>query len=224
MLCFQVFPRAGWNAWLVLPAAAPATAWVAWRARRAAVPAGAGPLRRGLATALAMAVPAWLFLPVASLTLRDPWAGPPRALALPHAAGIRMPENTAAHLEVGAVERLVAHLRERAAPDAPLLLLSNDFMIPFLSDRRDLLADSQLRRFLLGWGMLPAGREAGIDEGDLIRRLEAEPRAVVVDRRGDESAERIRAALPALAARVDAGFRETARFGSFRVLEPSAAP
>jgi hypothetical protein len=222
MLCFQIFPRAGWNAWLVLPAGATATAWLAWRAQRLAAPAQAGPLRRGLAALLATAVPAWLVVPVASLTLRDPWAGPPRPLALPHAAGIAVPENAAA--PVAALEGLVDHLRRSIAADAPLLLLSNDFMIPFLSDRRDLLPDTQLRRFLLGWGMLPAGRDSGIDEQELIRRLEGAPAAVVIDRRGDDSAARIRGGLPALAARIDQRFRETARFGPFRVLERSAAP
>ncbi len=220
LLCFQIFPRAGWNAWLVLGATTPAMAWLAWRGYALASGHRGGVWRRVLAAALVALVPAWLVLPVAALTLRDPWALPTRLVELPHAAGLRLPANTAQEKEIPALRRLVRHLKAEVAPAAPVFLLGNDLMILFLAERRDLAPDLQLRLFLLGWGML----EGGIDDRQLAARLEAAPDVVVIDRSGDESAARIRAGLPVLASRIDALFEESARFGSFRVLQRRAGP
>jgi hypothetical protein len=217
-LCFQIFPRSGWNVWPALGATTPLLALLLWRAHRWAASGAEPQRRRALAAVLVALVPAWLVASPLIHVIGQLRTGARRELDLPHLHGIALDPDAAAALEIDAVVDLVRHLREAAPSQAPVLLMDNEVMLLFLSDRDSLFPDAQCRLFLLSWGLLPVGPRSGIDEGDLLRDLQAHPDAIVVDRPDDPASNRLRAGLPLLAAHLDAAFEVSARFGPYAVL------
>jgi hypothetical protein len=220
LLCFQFFPRAGVNVWLVLGATAPLLAWLGALARRRMLPE-ADTLGARVAVLAALAFPlVWIGLEPARHVIADP-AGPGFvAVDLPSARGLAIPTGQAGRLPLVGLRDTVAHLLRVTAPDAPILVVGNEILPLYLADRPALAPDLQLRVFLLAWGMLEG--TGGIDEDGLIDALHADPRARVLEMDGPSS-ERVRTALPGLARALDA-FDEEARYGPFRVLRaPSPA-
>lgn len=220
-LCFQIFPRAGFNVWMLQGALAPLLALVLERGYRVGAPAGASRVRRALASVLIAALPVWLCGPVVAHTLESASA-PRRAVMLPGAVGLALTPAKIRRRDIHRLEELVAHLSTAAEPDAPLLLLTNQQLILFASGRASALPDLEPYLFWAGWGTLPPELLARLDGAAVLERLDAKPYPLVVER-ADEYSDRIRDSLPRLAAFVDHHYVEAASFGSYRLLRHSLA-
>jgi hypothetical protein len=213
MLCFEVFPRAGHNLWILHGALMPllAVAIGGWLA-------AAGSERKLAAGLLALVIPVWLVVPIVRGVV---WPAEPaserRPLALARTQGIALSERKIEQQKLRDVEELVAWLRAAEPADAPLLLLTNEEMIAFLSGRRALFADHGYALFLAGWGMLPAAHQRELDTEVMVARVK-NARDLLVVYRMDPTAANLRRALPRLRSYIEKNFRVVARFGMYRVL------
>jgi len=213
MLCFEVFPRAGHNLWILHGALMPLLAVVlaGWLRRT-------GSQGRWAAGLIALVLPVWLVAPVVRGVLSPlDSASQRRPLALERSEGIRLGPRQLERQHIPEVEELVAWLRVAEPADAPLLLLTNEEMIPLLSGRSRLFSDKRYELFLVGWGMLPVREQRGLDAPAMLARVQAEPDLLVVHRI-DASAASLRRALPHLRDYVEKNFQVVARFGPYRVL------
>ncbi|MEE2674115.1 MAG: glycosyltransferase family 39 protein [Myxococcota bacterium] len=213
MLCFEAFPRAGHNLWILHGALVPLLAvvlagWLAWSGAEGKLAAGW----------LALLIPVWLVAPIVGGVL---WpaeaASDRRPLAFEHTRGIELGSRRIEQQHLADVEELVAWLRAAEPPDAPLLLLTNREMIPYLSGRPTLFPDERYALFLAGWGMLPAAQQRELDTGAMLERLKNAQDLLVVHRTGP-AAVNLRRALPRLRDYIEKNFRVVARFGVYRVL------
>ena len=222
-LCFQVFPRAGHNLWILHGALAPLWALVLGDLYRAATASEAVRWRRALAAALVLATPVWLALPIARATVSSTEAqGERRPLALERARGLRLDAVQRTEQEIPHVEAMIGWL-ETGAPAGRLLLLTNEPGIAFLAGRATVFGDEAFAHFLAGWGMLaPAGRRA-LDASEEVSRLRTEA-GVLAIHRADPSATHLRRALPRVREIVERDFRVIERFGPYRVLERGSSP
>lgn len=213
MLCFEAFPRAGHNLWILHGALIPVIAvalggWLAWSGSE-------GKLAAGL---LALLIPVWLVVPiVGGVVWPAESAQERRPLALEHTRGIALGPGQIERQHISDVEELVAWLRAAEPADAPLLLLTNQEMIPFLSGRPTLFADHRYALFLAGWGMLPAAQQRELDTAALLARVK-NARDLLVVYRMDPTAANLRRALPRLRDYIEKNFRVVAHFGVYRVL------
>lgn len=220
-LGFQVFPRGSFNVWLVHGAVAPLLAIVVHRWYRLGVSPTASRARRAAAAALVAVVPVWLVAPVvhnlfSSLAL--PTAMP---LDLPQATGIVMSRLDKRMGRAGEMESLVRFLREAEPADAPVLPLSIDMMIMYLSGRPHAFPELDYYFFLLGLGMLPPAQCAQLASDALIERLERMPDTLIVIRRDDVS-RRMLDVLPDLREAISRHYETVAKLGSYFVLRRRA--
>jgi hypothetical protein len=224
-MAFQIFPRGGFNAVLVLGTLAPVMALLIERAAAAArQPGGARPrLRAGLAFALAALVPAFLVSHIVVQVLRAPAPASLEEsdLRMPAVRGVRVPPPEFQRDQLRAVEWLVDHLKTQEPADAPLLLITNEPMLLVLSGRRSLAPDYLLELFLIGLDMWPAGPEDPDIERTLLQRLAAEPRAMLVER-DDASSLLLRRRFPELDRTLSTQFGVEYRVGPYRVLRRKA--
>lgn len=216
-LCFQGFPRAGVDLVVGQGPQAVLLVTVLVAAHRAALGSGAGLVRRAAAALLLAAIPVWLAAPVARSTLSAYLVPQRRALEAPRCHGIRIHAATIRSLHLDDFERLEAWLAVERPSDAPLFVLSNEEMIGFASGRPALFEEHRLELFWIGWGLLPESGIGRLDESAMLARLAAHADTLVIDS-GDDTAQRVRSALPALAAFVQGEFEERQRFGVYRVL------
>lgn len=213
MLCFEVFPRAGHNLWILHGALVPLLAVVlcGWLA-------ATGSERRWTAGILVLVVPVWLVFPIVRGVVWPAEASAERRpLALVATRGIALGERQIERQHIRDVEELVAWLRTAEPRDAPLLLLTNEEMIPFLSDRRPLFPDHGYALFLAGWGMLPRPLERELDTEAMVARVK-NARDLIVVHRMDPTAANLRRALPRVSGYIEENFRVVARFGVYRAL------
>lgn len=216
MVSLQSFPRASFNTWIAQGAFAPLLGFVLYRWYRLANATDAR--RRLAAAALVALVPLWAVGPLVQRALVvGPWELPRAPLNAPRTAGIAV-GGVFVREWVDGFRELVPYLMQARPLEAPLFVLSNEGMIYYASGREPLFPEREFRLFLLGWDMLPESYLARLDAGDMIRRLRRTPDAILVDHVGDPAALRLRAALPELAACVDAEFETLREFGSYRVL------
>jgi hypothetical protein len=210
---FQIFPRAGFNVLHVQPALAPALAVVGaavWRGLELDALAG---LRR-VAVYACLAVPVLALALPAAVTVVELRRAPSLPIPFPETAGLAVRADAAD--EVLAAGELVTYL-ERAAPDAPLLLLNNDAMIPFLAHRRPVFWHLELVFQLMGDGMLPRAAVPRSDLNILMPFLKATPDALVLVK--DEWATKnLRDYLPGLAEYLDGHFEPVFTAGPYAVL------
>ncbi len=221
MLSFEVFPRAGHNLWILHGALAPLLAVVlgAWFAL-ARAPSGLsrGAMRGTVAALLVAVVPVWLVAPLVTTVLRpDATASARRPPALRHTRGLALDPRQFEAGHVRELEELMAYLDAADPEAAPLLVLTNEEMIAFVSDRPRLLEDEVYALFLAGWGMLPASSARELDAPELHRKVAAAKDLLVVHRI-DPTAANLRRALPELRALIEERFEPVARFGVYRVL------
>jgi len=221
-LGFQAFPRAAYGIYLAqgLQGMLLAGLLSTWHARiREVVPSRAA---HAGAAALLLAVPMWLVAP-AVLGVLEARATPEafRALRFPQASGIKAPRATVERRGIPDMERVAAWLAAKPGP-APVLLLGNDEMILFSSGREPLLPRLRAHLFWIGWGIGSSHGRADL-EAELLRRLEAEPAALVVDAE-DGPSRRLRAAFPHLSARLDRHYHTLEQVGRFRILERGPLP
>jgi hypothetical protein len=220
LLCFQVFPRAGLNSELLLPALTPLLAFALERWSRVGAPPGASRTRRAAALALVLALPVGLVSHQVELPFAR--ASAPVAVGLPRTRGIALPPQEHAQLRLGEVRRLLEFVQELEPPQAPLLLLNNEAMIVHLSGRAPLDPTHEFHLHSLGWGLLPAAERPALDQS-LLARLRATPDTIVIER-DDPTSERIRSSLPLLLRFVRRHYEPLASFGPHRVLRRRDAP
>jgi len=219
LLCFEVFPRAGHNLWILHGALAPLFAWVLYAGVALAVPRDGHPavrLRRAAAVAVAVLVPLWLVGPIVRTVLR-PVEANRRAPALPRAHGLSLGLRQIIDLHIDDLERLVRFLDRAEPPDAPLLVLTNEAVVPLFSGRRNLFEHRAYALFLAGWGMLPRDQRLALDSARTLDVLRRTPDLLVVHQQ-DATARNLRRALPGIREYVEANFEVVARFGVYRVL------
>ena len=167
---------------------------------------------------LALLIPVWLVVPIVGGVVWPAESAPERRpLALEHTRGIALGPGQIERQHISDVEELVAWLRAAEPADAPLLLLTNQEMIPFLSGRPTLFADHRYALFLAGWGMLPAAQQRELDTAALLARVK-NARDLLVVYRMDPTAANLRRALPRLRDYIEKNFRVVAHFGVYRVL------
>lgn len=218
LACFEVFPRAGHNLWILHGALAPLLALVLAELLRWSGASEGSAGRRRLAVAVALALPVWLVAPLVRTVVWDAAAGDRRPLALSRARGLRLDAVQRAEQQLPHVEALVSWLATAAPSDAPLLVLSNDDGLVFLSGHPALFADHGFALLLAGWGMLPAERRRELDTEGMLARLERAEGLIVITRAGDPTAANRRRALPRLVEHLERSFEVVERFGPYRVL------
>jgi hypothetical protein len=220
-MAFQIFPRGGFSITIMLGALAPVAAYLLYRCSRFGLPgdAPAGRIHRGLALTLVSLLPAAMVFPIVgdAVAQLSPGRSERPTLPFPATRGIRLSESKAGDPVVGVTEWLVLHLRETEPLDAPLFLLSNDNMLPFLSGRERLFRDRIYFFYLMGWDMLPESDLARLDRAEMLQRLEAEPDPFVIDR-DDRSSENVRKYLPEIDRYLEENFRVAYRVGAYKVL------
>ena len=221
MLCYEVFPRAGQNLWILHGALAPLFAIVLHAAYRVAVRRGASRWRR-VASALLVALgPLWLVAPIVRPVLSPvEEASERRPLALPRARGLAFGPRQIEYEHLGDLEQLVDFLRSAEPRDASVLVLTNEALIPLLAGRPQIFERDSYSFFLAGWGMLPASALRLLDSEPMLELLRTTPDVFVVHRQ-DATSANLRRALPRIRRFVERNFEVVARFGVYHVLRRS---
>jgi hypothetical protein len=220
-LCFQIFPRAGHNVWIVQGAMLPLVALLAYRAWSATIRCEMGFGRRLAAGVLCVALPFWLAAPLAERVLaQELRPGPERAVDLPHAQGLKMDWKDWRRQQIGAAQKLIRHLAMTSQPDTPLLLIGNEQMIYFASDRPHLVPSREFLLYSAASGMIPDSEIYRLGDADIARRLEtaADVRVVIA---GDTSARRLLGLLPEVELVIAGQFQIDERIGPYVVWRPS---
>lgn len=221
MLAFQIFPRATYNVTLMLGAITPLLAWVCWRWAGLAGPLHELPVgwRRAVSFAWVAALPVLL----GSHTLVD--AVGKRAtgersytsLSLPAARGLAVSPGLYEAEGLASFEWLVDHLARSEPADAPLLLLTNEFMFHVVGERPNLAPEFTYYLHLFSWDMLPDRYRERMSGDVLIGRLRDAENPIVVDK-DDFASSHLRANFPGLYRYVGSNFHEVYRVGAYRVL------
>lgn len=214
VMIFHVFPRASWNVWILTASLAPLFGVLFDRWLGLARGPDPAIWRRRAAAIVALALPLWLTAGIVHAVLDVDWDAR-RAIAVKSAEGIRVDARTFRRSKLRHFERLVAFL-ERSG-DAPVFLLSNQWMILYASGRPALYRGPEFYLAHQGYDMLPLGV---LDDEAMLQILRATPDAVVIEVEG-KWGRRIRLALPRVSAFVDRSYSERARFGPYRVLTRS---
>ena len=214
-LVFQMFPRAGVNAFLVQAAALPLLAVLLERVLDGAAPAAAPGARRRLAGCIVALPLVWVGAP-ALQNLPGQVTGVFQEVDLPGTRGIRLDP---AWLEgrTGRFRELARYLLDREPTGAPLVLLADEQMTLFVTGRDSLFPEADTLLLIAGFNQLSRDGIRAIDQGALIDRLRARPETLVVDG-GDRMAKRLRISLPELARFVDRNYVVERSFGTLRVL------
>jgi hypothetical protein len=218
LLCFQIFPRAGFNLYLMLPLApltlAPslelARAWIARPAAALRCPKLAW---AALIAPLVLAIAPGCWQSTGELTRADRAS---RTLEIAGLRGLSPCCDEAAGAELADFVALLSALERLDPRDAPLAMLGNHFMLHFASARPDLFADEAYSFHLYAWDMLPTRLRERVDPPGLVERLAAHPNAIVVtaDDFGTANLQRV---FPELFAFVAQNYRAVQRIGTYRV-------
>ncbi len=221
-LCFQIFPRAGQNAWTCLGALTLLGCVLIHRTWRWAARADATRTERRFARALCLLIPLWAVAPVAGALLDDVWSRDDPLVghlevALPHASWITLSRETAHIEEFGQVRALVEYVRQTEPADAPLLVLGPEYMLYFVTDRPHVAPDLDFLLYSAAIRMLPASGFAILGDGRLLDALASSPDALVVQR-AERRPNAVRRAIPELHRVLQTNYVPDARFGPYTVL------
>ena len=222
-LVFQVFPRGSFNLWLVQGATVTLLTIVLHRWYLLGVGRGASRGRRLAAGLLVAAVPLWIVAPVVHHLLHTRQYPLDRPPAFAEARGISMTTFDRRVGHVGDMEALVRFLANSEPRDAPVLPISIDMMMMYLSRRPHLFPELDYHFFLLGLGMLPPAERASLADAVVLRRLEETPSALVVIRR-DQVSTRMLHALAGLRDALNRDYVTIGEPGRYSVLRRRAAP
>lgn len=216
MMVLQVFPRAGFNVLLHAGETVPLLTYGLWRWSEMARPQTA--VVRTAATALVAVVPLWLASPiVVQIWEQSRDSAAERALPWEETAGIALAPDRYEQRHVAALQPLIEYLRTTEPTDAPLLLLTREPMILYLSRRPPLFGPEQYPLHLVGIRMLPAERQAELlDPAALVAALEARPDTIVVTA-DDPLSQLYQQRLASLTDVVRREYRLDRRFGRYAV-------
>ena len=216
MTTLQVFPRAGFNTLLHAGETVPLLVYVLWRW------ASLAPARSrafGVASAAIVAVvPVWLASPIV-VQVFEHAAPTARTRSLPweETAGLALSEDRYGQRKIELLRPLVSALREAEPPDAPLLLLTREPMILYLSRRAPLFSEEQYPLHLVGIRMLPESAQAELLAPErLLETLRRHPETIVVTSDDAASAE-YRRRLSAVWSEVTGAYAEERRFGPYAI-------
>jgi hypothetical protein len=140
-----------------------------------------------------------------------------RPLTLPRTRGLAIGPRQIENEALDDLEQLVDFLRVAEPRDAPILVLTNEALIPLLAGRSELFEQQSYSFFLAGWGMLPRSGLRQLDSEPMLDLLRATPEVLVVHRR-DATAANLRRSLPRIRRFVEKNFEVVDRFGVYHVL------
>ncbi|MBW2232068.1 MAG: hypothetical protein JRG92_15105 [Deltaproteobacteria bacterium] len=216
-LCFQIFPRAGHNVWMLGGAMVPLATLLAHRGFLAATGRETTRARRRAAALLCAALPLWLAAPVAAKVLAIIVESEPgRIVRLPHAKGLTMDLEDWKLQQVDSLQKLVWHLKATDGPETRVLLIGNELMIYFASDRLHLVPEREFLLYSAASGMIPQSEVHRLGDEEIARRLETATDVTVVIS-DDPSAMRLLALLPEAGRVITRHYRVDARFGRYAV-------
>jgi hypothetical protein len=216
-LTFQVFPRGYTNVWLAQGAVAPLLAIVLYWWYRLGVSRSANIARRVGAGLLVSVVPLWMIAPIVHDLFSSIWVPGDTALTLPQTRGITLNPRDLRMSHASEMESLVAFLGALESPDSPVLPISIDTMMLYLSGRPHLFPKIDYYFFLLGLDMLPPAQRAELADESLLQRLAEVPDALIVIR-NDRMGMRILFTLVKLRDAIARDYETVAKFGSYYVL------
>jgi len=218
---FQIFPRAGFNALLAMPALAPtvavlgAAAW--WRLEDASL-VGA---RRAVVLGC-IAVPVGALVSPAIRSVVDLTAAPKIAIPFPETDGLSIRED---HAEgIRSLRALVDFLQRE--PERPVFLMNNDAMILFLSRSRSLLPNHELMFELMGYFMLNPHVLSTKLAMAVVNQLDGEADPIVI-LKDDGTTDNIRFYMPPLKQYLERNFAPEFATGAYQTLRrraPRPAP
>jgi hypothetical protein len=218
---FQIFPRAGFNALLAMPALAPtvavlgAAAW--WRLEDASL-VGA---RRAVVLGC-IAVPVGALVSPAIRSVVDLTAAPKIAIPFPETDGLSIRED---HAEgIRSLRALVDFLQRE--PERPVFLMNNDAMILFLSRSRSLLPNHELMFELMGYFMLNPHVVSTKLAMAVVNQLDGEADPIVI-LKDDGTTDNIRFYMPPLKQYLERNFAPEFATGAYQTLRrraPRPAP
>jgi hypothetical protein len=216
---FMIFPSASYNVFLIQGAITPLLGYALWNWYRAMLGTTLSRPRRMAGFALVLVVPAWMTGTVLMTTVSALYRSTDRIpVHLQVAEGIALEPDLHRALHITEFEQLVDYLQRRATPETRLLLMTNEEMILFASQRRHALPDYQFFLFLTGWGLMHGAEAAPKGTASIVDQLDRDPGTILVIDRTDESAANVRRYFPELAEYVDTHFELEQTIGGYRVL------
>jgi hypothetical protein len=216
-LIFQVFPRGSFNVWLVQGALLPLLTIVVYAWYRLGAPPTASRVRKASAALLVSTLPIWMITPAVRHLDEKLSATPAEDLGIPRARGIKLTVGEAGLIDPSEVKQMVALLRRAAPPDAPLLPITTDMSLLYLSGRRHVFPDVDYYFFLLALDMLPVAQRRELAAAPLGCRLADAPDTLIV-LRPDDVAGRILRTVPSLRDVVTQNYETIAALGRNLVL------
>ncbi len=229
MMTFQIYPRAGYNATLMLGTLGPLVAYLAMRAHRLALsPEGARRptgWRVGVAFGLVAVWPAiFVARQVAHVLSARSAAGLQQTeFHAPQLAGIHPPPEDLERFALDDFDAVTVALRGALPADAPLVVLQNESMLYVATGREPVFKDQLMLFFLAGWGLLPEHDPDLPAPGELIRILASEPDAIVVTRLNNAAVDGFDESFPELARHIRSHYRPVASIGDYRILRRRGA-
>jgi len=218
MMSFQIFPRATYNVTLILGTLAPITAMLL---HRLTILAGRekSPARRWAATAVAALLPLALVFHIVfdNIAKSSVDEAAHTRITRPGARGIQVVKGFYIDDEIASFEWALDYIDRTSPPEAPIGLLTNEFMVHVLSGHPDLFSEYAYYLFLFGWDFLPDQYKERMPEEALIARLANTPDAVLLDK-DDFASANLRRHYPGLFQYVADHFQIEYRVGSYQVL------
>ncbi len=222
---FMIFPSASFNVFLIQGAITPLVGYALWSWHRTALGTTPSRSRRMVGFAQALVVPIWMTNTVLTTTVSALSGDTERIPVHLHVTeGIALEPDLHRALHITEFEQLVDYLRRSTTPETRLLLMTNEEMILFASERRHALPDYQFLLFLSGWGLMHGAEAAPKGTASIVDQLDRDTDAILVIDRADTSSENVRRYFPELSDYVDTRFELERTIGGYRVLrrKPSA--
>jgi hypothetical protein len=220
---FMIFPSASFNVFLIQGGITPLLGYALWSWYRTALGTTFSRPRRMVGFALALVVPVWMTHKVLMTTVSALSGSTDRIPVHLHVTdGIALEPDLHRALHITEFEQLVDYLQRSTTPETRLLLMTNEEMILFASQRRHALPDYQFLLFLTGWGLMHGAEAAPKGTASIVDQLDRDTDAILVIDRSDKSSANVRRDFPELAEYVDTRFELEQTIGGYRVLKRKA--